>query len=53
MTEQEVLRKAETLRQRYPDRCLVVELDIRNQALCSSTVAQAVHHFGRIDILVK
>lgn len=28
-SEQEVLKKAEKLRQKYPERCLIVELDIR------------------------
>lgn len=51
--EQELLKQADRLRQRCPDRCIVVELDIKNFALCQSSISKALVQFGRIDIVVN
>ncbi|MGD0445894.1 MAG: oxidoreductase [Edaphobacter sp.] len=38
---------------RYADRCLVLPLDVTNQAQVDSAAAQAIAKFGKIDVLVN
>jgi NADP-dependent 3-hydroxy acid dehydrogenase YdfG len=37
----------------YSDRCLVLPLDVTNQAQIDSAVTQAIAQFGRVDVLVN
>ncbi len=42
-----------SLRDEYGERLLPVELDVRNEEACQTSVAKAVETFGQLDVLVN
>ncbi|MGG3279160.1 SDR family NAD(P)-dependent oxidoreductase [Paenibacillus solani] len=43
----------DTLKEKYPDSLLPMELDVRSRESVFTVVKAAVEHFGRLDIIVN
>ncbi|KAL0632525.1 hypothetical protein Q9L58_008582 [Maublancomyces gigas] len=49
----EDVKSIQSLKSLGGDSCAVVELDVRNIALCQSALAETIHIWGRIDVVLN